>query len=172
MMDIEARERRAEELFLQGYNCAQAVAGALCDLYNVPLRDTLRMSAAFGGGMGRMRLTCGAVTGMFIAAGYENGQTEPNDPEQKLTNYRLVQELAHTFEAEHGTLTCSELLAMRAAMQASATKTAYEAPVDNSTNPTPAPRNEAYYHQRPCLVQIRSAVRIYCQQWEQMHPEF
>lgn len=171
MIDIEARERRAEELFLQGYNCAQAVAGALCDLYDVPLRDVLCMSAAFGGGMGRMRLTCGAVTGMSIVTGYENGQTEPNDPEQKLTNYRLVQDLAHSFEAEHGSLTCSELLAMRAAKQAATIESAPEAPVDNSTNPTPAPRNEAYYHQRPCLVQIRSAVRIYCRKWEQLHPE-
>jgi len=161
--DIKQRVARAEQLFLQGYNCAQSVAGALTDLYGVSPQDSLRMSAAFGGGMGRMRLTCGAVTGMFIAAGYENGQTLPMDNAQKMTNYRLVQDLAARFEAEHQSLTCSELLALRAAAKKA------EHPVDCSTSPIPAPRTEDYYHQRPCLVQITSAVRIFCEKYNELH---
>lgn len=163
-LDIETRVRRAEELFLNGYNCAQAVAGALADLYEVDEEQSLKMAAAFGGGIGRMRLTCGAATGMFLMAGFENGQTRPNDNAQKLTNYSLVQNLAHAFEAEHGSLTCAELLAMRAAKNKENT-------VDHSTCPQPAERTEAYYHQRPCLVQISSAVRIFCKQYNALHEE-
>lgn len=160
--EIEQRVTRAEDLFLDGYNCSQAVVGALADLYDIDTLNALRMAAAFGGGMGRMRLTCGAVTGMFLMAGYENGQTEPGDTAQKLTNYQLVQSLSEQFRAENGSITCSELLAMRAAKNKENT-------VDNSTNPQPAERTPDYYHQRPCLVQIASAVRIYCRTYSQMH---
>lgn len=160
--EIEQRVTRAEDLFLDGYNCSQAVVGALADLYDIDTLNALRMAAAFGGGMGRMRLTCGAVTGMFLMAGYENGQTEPGDTAQKLTNYQLVQSLSEQFCAENGSITCSELLAMRAAKNKENT-------VDNSTNPQPAERTPDYYHQRPCLVQIASAVRIYCRTYSQMH---
>jgi hypothetical protein len=71
--EIEARVARGVELFKSGYNCAQAVVGAFADLYGVPQDVALRMSASFGGGMGRMRLTCGAASGMFMLAGLENG---------------------------------------------------------------------------------------------------
>lgn len=160
--EIEERVHRAEQLFLDGYNCSQSVVGALADLYDIDTLNALRMAAAFGGGMGRMRLTCGAVTGMFLMAGYENGQTEPGDSAQKMTNYRLVQYLAEQFRAENGSITCSELLAMRAAKNKENT-------VDASTNPKPAERTEDYYHQRPCLVQIASAVRIYCRTYNTLH---
>lgn len=160
--EIEQRVTRAEDLFLDGYNCSQAVVGALADLYDIDTLNALRMAAAFGGGMGRMRLTCGAVTGMLLMAGYENGQTEPGDTAQKLINYQLVQSLSEQFRAENGSITCSELLAMRAAKNKENT-------VDNSTNPQPAERTPDYYHQRPCLVQIASAVRIYCRTYSQMH---
>ena len=66
--DIEARVERGVELFKSGYNCAQAVVGAFADLYDIPTDVALRMSASFGGGMGRMRLTCGAASGMFMLA--------------------------------------------------------------------------------------------------------
>lgn len=155
--EIEERVERAVNYFMSGYNCAQAVFCAVADLYDVPEEMALRMSASFGGGIGRMRLTCGAASGMFMLAGFERGQVRPNDPEQKLKNYELVQQLAEAFKAEHGSMTCSELLAMRAAA-----RKADEPQVDNSSAPKPAERNEAYFHQRPCLKMITSAVRIYC----------
>lgn len=163
--EIEERVERATALFMQGYNCSQAVFCALSDLYEVPEEMALRMSASFGGGIGRMRLTCGAASGMFMLAGFERGQVKPHDPEQKLANYALVQDLAARFTAEHGSMTCSELLAKRAAeKKAELADTAQvTAIVDSSTSPVPAERNEAYYHQRPCLKMITSAVRIYCE---------
>lgn len=153
--EISAREQKAIDLFMQGYNCSQAVFCACADLYEIPQPLALRIAASFGGGMGRMRLTCGAATAMFMLAGLEKGQTEPHDAQQKLTNYAFVQDLAEDFKQAHGSMTCSELLAMRAA------EAKGEEAVDNGTNPKPAERNEAYYHQRPCLKMITSAVRIY-----------
>jgi len=152
--EIELRVDKSVSLFLDGYNCAQAVTGALNDLYEIPDETALKMAASFGGGIGRMRLTCGAASGMFLIAGFEKGQTKPNDPQQKLACYAMVQELAETFKQEHGgTMTCSELLQLRK---------------DAPTPPVPDERNEQYYHQRPCLRMITSAVRIYCEKWNQL----
>lgn len=148
----EVRVKRAIDYFMNGYNCCQAVVCALSDLYGVDEQTALRFSAAFGGGMGRMRLTCGAASAMFMMAGYEKGQTQPNDNEQKMECYRLVQSLAEDFKTAHGSMTCSELLAMRAGGTLPADK--YE--------PRPDERTAAYYAQRPCLRMIASAVRIYC----------
>lgn len=152
--EISAREQKAIDLFMQGYNCSQAVFCACADLYDIPQPLALRIAASFGGGMGRMRLTCGAATAMFLLAGLKKGQTEPHDAQQKLTNYAYVQDLAEAFKQEHGSMTCSELLAIRAKEGTVS--------VDSGTEPKPAERNEAYYHQRPCLKMITSAVRIYC----------
>lgn len=155
--DIEKRVDKAVSLFMEGYNCSQAVVGALNDLYDLSEEISLKMAASFGGGIGRMRLTCGAASGMFMLAGFEKGQVRPNDPQQKLACYALVQDLAETFKQEHGgTMTCSELLQLRK---------------DAPTPPIPDVRNEEYYHQRPCLRMITSAVRIYCNKWNELAGE-
>ena len=60
---------KAAELFLQGYNCAQAVAVAFCDVTGLPEQQAARMASAFGGGMGRLREVCGAVSGMLLVLG-------------------------------------------------------------------------------------------------------
>lgn len=134
---------------MNGYNCSQAVFCALSDLYDVPEQLALRASASMGGGIGRMRLTCGCALATFMLAGFEEGQTAPNDPDQKQKNYECVQELAHRFEAANGSITCSELLALKK--------------VETNTDPAPDARTAEYYKKRPCLKQVRSAVRIYCE---------
>lgn len=154
--EIDERVQRAIDTFMQGYNCSQAVVMALADLYDIDERTALLMSASFGGGLGRMRLTCGAACGMFMMAGFEKGQTQPNDQEQKLANYALVQDLAEIFRSEHGSITCSELLQLRK---------------DVPTPPVPDERNAEYYKKRPCLRMVTSAVQIYCQKWNELHPD-
>ena len=72
-INVEERMERGREWFKKGYNCSQAVVAAFADVYGIDPNLGLRMAASFGGGMGRMRLTCGAVSGMFILAGLENG---------------------------------------------------------------------------------------------------
>ena len=146
--DIEARVHHAAELFAErGYNCAQAVCGALADLYGMDEETALRVSAGFGGGMGRMHLTCGACSAMVVLAGLKNGQTEAGDNAQKMKNYALVRRVAEDFRRENGSLICSELLQLR-----------QKQPL---RIPDSAPDAE-WYRSKPCLHMVASAVRIYC----------
>ncbi len=144
--EIEQRVERAKELFHQGFNCSQSVFAACADLYGIDNEElALRLSASFGGGIGRMRQTCGAACGMFILAGLENGSATPHDAERKMQNYALVQDLANQFKEENGSLICSELLGIPPKPQ----------------NPMPEARTEAYYQKRPCAEMVASAVRIF-----------
>lgn len=149
--EIEKRVERAKELFKQGFNCSQSVFAACADLYGIEDEAlALRLSASFGGGIGRMRETCGAACGMFMLAGLENGSAKAGDAEGKMQNYALVQDLAAKFRDENGSLRCAELLGLKS--QAQGTKT---------NDPTPAPRTEEYYKKRPCVEMVASAVRIF-----------
>ena len=144
--DIEVRVARAKELFHQGFNCSQSVFAACADLYGIEDEAlVLRLSASFGGGIGRMRQTCGAACGMFMLAGLENGSATPHDAEGKKQNYTLVQDLAAKFKQENGSLICAELLGIAPKPQ----------------EPTPEARTENYYQKRPCAEMVASAVRIF-----------
>lgn len=153
--EIEKRVERAKALFKQGFNCSQSVFAACADLYGIEEEAfALRLSASFGGGIGRMRQTCGAACGMFMLAGLEEGCTTPGDAEGKKANYTLVQALAEKFKQENGSLICAELLSgVRSQEQGTR--------ANNFTDPTPAPRTEEYYKKRPCVEMVASAVRIF-----------
>ena len=142
----QARMKRAEELFMQGFNCAQSVAAAFADVYGYSEEQMLRVSAGFGAGIGRMRMSCGAFNALVLLAGLENGSVTPGDQQGKSQNYKLVQELAARFQEEHGSLICAELLELK-----HGTPLSYEA----------SERTAEYYQKRPCVRQIISAARIY-----------
>lgn len=144
--EIEQRVERAKTLFRQGFNCSQSVFAACADLYGIEDQAlALRLSASFGGGIGRMRQTCGAACGMFMLAGLENGSAVEGDAEGKKQNYALVQELAFRFKSENSSLICSELLGIAPKPQ----------------DPQPEARTEAYYQKRPCIEMVATAVRIF-----------
>lgn len=104
MMTKEERVAKAVSLFKEGYNCAQSVVGAYADLYGFTPEQAFRMSASFGAGIGRMRLTCGAACGMFLLAGLERSAVVGADRASKSANYALVQELAAKFKEQTGHL--------------------------------------------------------------------
>ena len=144
--DIQLRVDKAKALFKQGFNCSQAVFAACADLYGITDETlALRLSSSFGGGIGRMRQTCGAACGMFLLAGLENGSATPGDAEGKKNNYALVQQLAEKFKQENGSLICAELLGIAPKPQV----------------PTPEARTDAYYQKRPCMEMVANAVRIF-----------
>ena len=145
-IDIEKRVLRAREFFLKGYNCSQAVFCAYSDIYGIPEELALKLSASFGGGIGRTRETCGAVCGMIMLEGLESGQTKEHDDQQKQNNYKQVQQLIELFKAENGSSICKELLGLRK-----------EAPIIS----TPDIRTAEYYKQRPCLRMVESAALIF-----------
>jgi len=151
--EIEARAQRAQELFKNGYNCSQAVFASCADLYGVTDEQlALRLSASFGGGMGRLRLVCGAASGMFMLAGLHNGSATPHDNAGKMANYTFVQQLAGEFKGKYGSLICAELLGLAPKGQCN---------VKLDLDPRPADRTPEYYEKRPCGEMVAQAVRIY-----------
>ena len=137
-------EQKARDLFMQGYNCAQAVACAFDDVTGLD-RDTLaRMASSFGGGMGRLREVCGAVSGALLALGLALGYDVPGDQEIKKAHYRLVQEFARRFREKNGTIICRELLR--------------DVPV--TPGGEPEARTPEFYARRPCLRLVGEAAAI------------
>lgn len=142
---------RAVSLFKEGFNCSQSVVAAFADRYGFTREQALRMSASFGGGIGRMRETCGAACGMFLLAGLETGATEGADRAGKAANYALVQELAEEFKRRNGALRCADLLGL-----------AKKEPVVS----TPEARTEQYYAKRPCARMVGEAAKIWIEYLE------
>ena len=135
------RGTKAAELFLNGYNCAQAVAVAFSDLTGLDEQLSARLASSFGGGMGRMREVCGAVSGMLLITGILYGYTEDVD-NAKLNHYVLVQDLAGKFRERVGSIVCREILK------------------NPPSDPVPSPRTEEYYAKRPCVRMVYTAASI------------
>ena len=131
----------AAELFCSGYNCAQAIAVAFSDVTGLSPEAAARLSSSFGGGMGRMREVCGAVSGMLMVAGHLYGYDKPNPDAQK-EHYALVQNLAGKFREQAGSIICREILN------------------DPPSDPAPTPRTEEFYKVRPCARLVVLAARI------------
>ncbi len=104
------KAEKARELFESGYNCSQSVFGAFCEDFGMDFNTALKISSSFGGGMGRLREVCGAVTGMFMAVGLKDGYTMPLNPQEKTEHYKVIQELADRFKEKNGSIICRELL--------------------------------------------------------------
>lgn len=133
---------KAAELFLEGYNCAQSVAAAFCDVTGLDVKFTAKTVSAFGGGMGRLREVCGAVSGMFFVLSHLYGYDAPEDDAKKKQLYAQVQELAAGFRMQNGSIICRELL-------------------DNPpTDPNPSPRTAEYYAKRPCVRMVMTAAQL------------
>ncbi len=132
----------AAELFLKGYNCAQAVAVAFCDVTGLTPEFSAKMASSFGGGMGRMREVCGSVSGMLMVVGLLYGYDTPGDHAGKKAQYALVQELAGKFREQAGSIICREILK------------------NPPSDPTPSPRTQEYYEKRPCTRMVMLAARI------------
>ena len=157
--EIETRAQRAIDLFKQGYNCSQAVFTACADMYGITDESlALRLSASFGGGMGRMRLVCGAASGMFMLAGLQNGSATPHDNNGKMANYAFVQHLAGEFKAKYGSLICAELLGL--APRGTTPFPSGEG-WGEASSPKPEERTQQYYEKRPCAEMVAEAVRIF-----------
>ena len=134
----------ARQYFLNGYNCAQAVALVFCDELALPPETALRLVSGFGGGMGRLREVCGAFSGAVFVLSALRGYAEPGAKEEKAALYRDVQALAARCASENGSIVCRELLGLRR----------------QKDSPAPAPRTEEYYKSRPCPKVIENTAAI------------
>ena len=134
---------RAEVLFCQGYNCAQAVAGAFSEECGIPLDTMLRMASPFGGGIGRQREVCGAVSGMLMIAGLLYGYDVPEQGERRGECYAMTRELCAAFSEANTSIICREILGARA-----------------EVGGKPELRTTEFYKTRPCVKSVRDAANI------------
>ena len=139
-----SRKEKAIALFKEGYNCSQAVVLAFSDLIDIDEKQLKKLAGSFGGGMGRLREVCGAVSGMFMVAGLLYGYDDPCDSEAKKEHYALIQRLAKVFEEKTGSIICRTLKGLD------------KGPDD----PAPEPRSEAYYNKYPCAELVGLAAEI------------
>jgi len=138
-------EEKAVALFKEGYNCAQAVFAAFSDLTGLGEQTSVRLASSFGGGFGRQREVCGAVSGMMMAAGMLFGYDSPTDNVSKKDHYALVQSLMKQYADSNGSYICKELLGL--------------ADKEN-TDPTPTLRTQGFYQKRPCSELVGEAARL------------
>ena len=135
---------QAKDLFMKGHNCAQAVFCAFAPELGIDLKTALALSACFGGGLGRQREVCGAVSGMCMALSMKYAPQDPTDQPAKAAFYARIQEACSRFKAENGSIICRELLGL----------------VPGPQSPVPEPRTAAYYQHRTCADKVKCAAAI------------
>ncbi len=140
------KAERAKQLFRDGYNCSQAVLGAFCEELGMDFETAIKLSSSFGGGMGRMREVCGAVSGVFMAAGLKYGYSLPEDLEAKKEHYKLIQQMAEEFKEKNDSIICRELLGQQEGKE---------------NSHIPSERTKEYYKKRPCVELVGDAAEIF-----------
>ena len=136
----------AKQLFFKGYNCAQAVFCAFTDITGYDIDAAARISSSFGGGLGRLRETCGVVSAAAMVLGIVYGYDDPDNYEAKKRHYELIRKFAEMFKTDNSSINCRELLTL--------------AGLAPESGGTPEPRSEDFYQKRPCPALVYDAARI------------
>ncbi len=152
-MSEKTRGDKAYELFMSGYNCSQAVAGAFADVLGMDMDTVAKLAGGFGGGMGRLREVCGTFSGIVMVVSVLYGYSDPNDNATKTELYTRIQELAEQFRRDNGSIICKELLGLS----------------KPEGSPVPEQRTSEYYKKRPCPELCRYAADI-LERYIQDHP--
>lgn len=148
--ELETRIQQAVENFMAGYGCCQSVVAAFADLYGMDRDTALRIGAGFGAGVGRLRMMCGAVSGIVALVGLQCGSTDGSDREGKSHCYEVVRLLLDRFKARNTSIICAEILANSKCSP-------------SAESHIPDERNALYYKTRPCARKVESAARIFAE---------
>lgn len=143
-IDVEERAARAKEAFEQGYNCSQSVVVAYADVLGQDPEVLASLAGPLGGGMGRLREVCGAVSGMFMVSSAAYRGASNTDRAVRTEIYTGVQQLAERYRKECGSIVCRELLGLK----------------QQSDVPVPEERTPDYYRRRPCSEYVAIAARL------------
>ena len=143
-MNPTEKAQLSKQYFEEGYNCAQAVLLAFCEETGLSREQAAKLASTFGGGMGRMREVCGAVSAMFMVEGLLEGYSDPTAKEEKSELYARVRTLADRFREKNHSIICRELL------------------IDTETTPggEPEARTKEYYERRPCGCYVEDAAYL------------
>lgn len=140
----KSRVEEAVSLFESGYNCCQSVFTAYAGLYGMDKGEGLMMTSTMGGGVGRMREVCGAVSAMALLYGLIDGNEDPKDQAKKEAVYQRVRDMSDEFARRNGSIICKELLGI----------------AEREESAAPDIRTEEYYAKRPCTQLVRCAAEI------------
>lgn len=138
-------KEKAGKYFLEGYNCSQSVFCAFRDRFGIDEETAKKISAGLGGGVGRMREVCGAVSASAMVLGSICAPTDGSDNESKMKNYELVREFSERFLQRQPSVVCREILKLGVKMENTA---------------KPDDRTAEYYKKRPCLKVVEDAAEI------------
>ena len=152
-MSEKTRGDKAYELFMSGYNCSQAVAGAFADFLGMDMDTVAKLAGGFGGGMGRLREVCGTFSGIVMVVSMLYGYSDPKDNATKTELYTRIQELAEQFRKDNGSIICRELLGIS----------------KPEGSPVPEQRTSEYYKKRPCPELCRYAADL-LERYIEQHP--
>jgi len=143
-MNPTEKSQLAKRYFEEGYNCAQSVLLAFCEETGLSIEQAAKLASTFGGGMGRMREVCGAVSAMFMIQGLIEGYTDPKAKEEKAELYARVRDVAEQFREKNHSIICRDLL------------------LDVQTTPggVPEERTKEYYERRPCGCYVEDAAGL------------
>ncbi|MGN1467645.1 MAG: C-GCAxxG-C-C family protein [Ruminococcus sp.] len=142
---MQTKGQIARKYFEDGYNCSQSVLLAFAEDFGLDKKTSALISSSFGGGMGRLREVCGAVSGMFMVLGLKYGNDNPKAYEIKRELYKKVQKLAEEYKAENGSIICRELLGISK---------------EGASLPVPEKRTDTYYKKRPCSQLVEYAADL------------
>ena len=153
-MNVEVVKERAKNNFSGGMNCSQSVLLAFVDelgeeKIGISHDVAMKLSSSFGGGMGRLREVCGAVSGMFMVAGLVKGYNENSEPGAKAKHYELIQNMAKRFVEKNGSIICRTLLGLDNGISGF-----------NPDSHVPEARTSSYYKKRPCVELVGDAAEI------------
>ena len=140
-----SRAERAKEYFMQGYACSQAVALAFSDLTGLTDEQIAKLTLPFGGGFGRQRLVCGAVSGLSVVVGLLFADSELSSENKKLV-YQIEQKLCTDFKAQTGSLICNDLL--------------LGVNLEFGVGGQAEERTQEYYKKRPCAELVYIAAKV------------
>ncbi len=149
-MTAEEKGTLAKTYFQEGYNCAQSVLLAFCDETGLTKEQAARLASSFGGGMGRLREVCGAVSSMFTVLGATSGYSDPKDKQQKDALYAKVQQLAESFREKNQSIICRDLLM----------------DVETTQGSVSEERTKDYYDRRPCACYVEDAAKLIAKELE------
>lgn len=139
---VMTKAELAKSYFEEGYNCCQAVVLAFVDEMGIEKEAALKIASSFGGGVGRLREVCGAVSGACIVAGALFGYSDASAKEEKAEHYKLIQHFAKEFETRNGSIVCKVLTGIEKGSH------------------IPTERTAQFYKKRPCSSLVFDAAEI------------
>ena len=140
------RCEKAVEYFKEGYACSQALALSFSDLTSISFDDMKKLSLGLGAGLGRMRLTCGAISSISLIVGMLFYNESLSIEENKVMVYEIVRDIANRFMEKYGTINCKTLLE--------------NAGLEVQVGGKPEKRSIYYYEKRPCEKIVYYAAKM------------